>query len=160
MIETVRSRFHVVELRSRPELLDQVAAWHQGAWQQQDLPQRKERLRDHLGPSSLPTTLLGMWDEQPVGSVSLVRYQKLGGFEASVWLANVFVRPDYRQRGIGADLMSAAADFAAGLGLSPLYLYTYDHEQYYRALGWQTLKRHSFSGRPVTIMQLALPVNS
>jgi len=156
MIETARSVLQVVDLRTRPELLEQVAQWHQQAWQQQDLFRRRERLQLHLGEAPLPTTLVALDDEAARGSASLVRYQKLGGYEASVWLANVFVRTEYRNRGIGADLVAAAVARASELEVPQLYLYTHDHERYYTQLGWQAIKQHSFAGRSTTIMRLVL----
>lgn len=156
MIETVRSGLQIVDLRARPELLDQVAHWHQQAWQKQDISGIRERLQLHLCEEPLPTTLLAMEANAALGSASLVRYQKLGGYEASVWLANVFVCAEYRRRGIGADLVAAAVARASEFGLPQLYLYTHDHERYYTELGWQAIKQHSFAGHSITIMRLVL----
>lgn len=154
MIETVQSHLHIEELRARPDMLEQVALWHQQAWQQQDVSRRREKLLTHLGTESLPTTLLGMQAGEPIGSASLVRYQKLGGYKASVWLANVFVREQHRRRGFGAQLVHGAVNFAVDLGLPELYLYTHDHQRYYAELGWRVVKQHRFADRPITIMRL------
>jgi GNAT superfamily N-acetyltransferase len=63
----------------------------------------RQLLPEHLNEADAPIRLYGAFDhETPVGWVSSVRTDP----ECS-WVANLFVHPDYRRRGIGKSLMSA-----------------------------------------------------
>jgi len=64
---------------------------------------RRQLLPEHLNETDAPIRLYAAFDnETPVGWVSSVR-----AGSGCNWVANLFVHPDYRRRGIGKSLMSA-----------------------------------------------------
>lgn len=158
-----------------PHYLEQVASWHQQEWScgarigsaqlssvktETTLTERRQRLRQHLGGSfnesanyaSVPASFVGFYEDEAVATVSLVHYQRLGQAPDSVWLANLFVVPEYRQQGFGGVMQQHVLDYARTLGHSKVYLYTTDREGFYQQLGWQVVRRAEFRGEPAVIM--------
>lgn len=74
----VVTELRILPLRDCSDCLDQIASWHQQEWQQQDLAERTRQLTTHLSDEAIPTTLVAFSGDCAVGSVSLVRYQRLG----------------------------------------------------------------------------------
>lgn len=78
---------------------------------------------------SFPTTLIAFDNHRLLGSASLVEEdlpetELLEGVSLSPWLANVFVVPEARGRGVGRVLVEEAAKQADDLGIEILYLFT------------------------------------
>ena len=144
------------ELKASPELLNEVALWHQRAWPHNSLSERLSRLRLHLNDQPIPTTFVAFIDNQAVGSVSLVAYQQMGGIKPSHWVANVFVLESLRRQGIGARLLQKIADYGRQLQLQRLQLYATDHLQFYTQLGWKVESRRDYRQQAAYIMGLQL----
>lgn len=141
------------ELAEAPDWLPTLVQWHQQQWPHQSEHQRRQKLQQHIEPGPFPTTLLALQGEQLVGSVSVVCYQRLGGLGPSYWVANAYVAPDCRRRGLGSQLIQAAQAYAQRQNLNELYLYATDQVSFYRRLGWQSLRQKSFKGELATIMR-------
>jgi GNAT superfamily N-acetyltransferase len=74
----------------------------------------RQLLPEHLKEANAPIRLYGAFDlEAPVGWVSSVRADP-----DCTWVSNLFVRPDYRRRGIGKSLMSAMLNEDASYGVA------------------------------------------
>jgi GNAT superfamily N-acetyltransferase len=154
-------------LREYPHWLTTVAAWHHEVWlneqrdrfghvdpvrAQDSLQKRCELLRSHLSSDPLPESFIAIYHERVVASVSIVRYQFLSGQDCSEWLTNVYVAPEYRRRGIAAQIIDRACEYAASLGVPELKLYTSERAEYYRKLGWQGRGSGHVQGREVDIL--------
>jgi N-acetylglutamate synthase-like GNAT family acetyltransferase len=72
--------------------------------------------------------------------------------DLSPWLAGVFVAPEYRRHGMGAELVQRVIGDAAALGVQRLYLYTPGTEHFYSRLGWSLVERTSYRGADVAVM--------
>ena len=137
-----------------------LATWHHAEWGhlyshwthavcQAELEQHAARA------DGLPTTLLALEGQELLGSVSLVfedapELQEHG----SPWLASLYVKPQARGRGIGAQLARAAVARAAQEGVDELFLFTPEHRDFYARLGWRPLARTALKGTPVDLMCL------
>ena len=64
----------------------------------------------------------------------------------------MLVSPGHRRLGIGSALCVRATEEARLLGVSKLYLYTFDQQRLYTRLGWSALEDASYAGRMGTIM--------
>jgi len=64
----------------------------------------------------------------------------------------VLVSPEYRRQGIGSALCSRATEEARRLGVSDLYLFTFNKQGLYTRLGWSLLEEASYAGLAGTIM--------
>ena len=119
---------------------DSVAAW-------------TAALENRLRPAGIHTTFVAFLADSPAGVASLVA-QDLPIREAlSPWLAEVLVLPEHRCRGIGSALVQRVVGEARTLGVSALYLYTFDRVDFYRRLGWTVRERAVYHGGEIVIMQ-------
>jgi N-acetylglutamate synthase-like GNAT family acetyltransferase len=64
----------------------------------------------------------------------------------------VFVPPDARGRGIASALVRAIEARAAALGIGRLYLFTTNKVQLYARLGWTSIERREYQGKPIAVM--------
>lgn len=87
-----------------------------------------------------------------VGIASIVPHDLPTRPALGPWLANVLVLPPWRRRGIGRALVQHVMDYAGALDM-PFYLYTADQAALYERLGWQTIDRDSYVGKPITLMR-------
>ena len=140
-----------------------LAAWHHAAWGQLYSHWTYEvafaELDEHASRTQgLPTTLLALDGEELLGSVSLVfedapELQEHG----SPWLASLYVKPEARGRGVGAQLARAAVARAAQEGVGELFLFTPEHRDFYARLGWRPLARTALKGTAVDLMCIEPP---
>jgi GNAT superfamily N-acetyltransferase len=86
-------------------------------------------------PGRLPVRFLALTDDMCVGTVSIVK-NDLSGREYGPWLASLFVRPDFRSKGIGRLLIEKVKSAVWDMGYEELYLRTEHAGDYYRKLGW------------------------
>ena len=138
-----------------------LAAWHDAQWghlySHWTLEVARSELEEHaLRTSGLPTTLLALEGDELLGSVSLVfedapELQEHG----SPWLASLYVKPQARGRGIGAQLANAAVARARLEGVDELFLFTPEHRDFYARLGWREIARTALKGTPVDLMCIA-----
>jgi len=110
-------------------------------------------LRGHASRRALPTTLVAMAGDTPLGSVSLLDSDPPAPDRHAPWLGTLFVHADARRCGLGARLVAAATQEARALGLPCLHLWTPRHEAFYARLGWQALGRQRFGGIEVGLMR-------
>jgi len=151
--KTLEPAVEFVSLAHQPQWLMDIVQWHQQQWPHESLQQRTLKLEQHLDAEPFPTTLVALEDGRLVGSISVVCYQRLGGLAPSHWLANAFVVPEFRCRGVGAQLVCAGEAYARKQGLSELYLYATDRVSFYQKLHWCSLKQKRFKGELATIMR-------
>ncbi|MHB1210112.1 MAG: GNAT family N-acetyltransferase [Acidimicrobiales bacterium] len=109
------------------------------------------------GDSSLPTTIVGTFHGEVVGSVSLEVIDDIEEFpHYTPWISSLVVAQDYRNKGIASQLMRYASRFAFEKGHSRIFLWTYEQETMYQRLGWSVIHRIPFKGRGAVIMALDL----
>ena len=137
-----------------------LAAWHHAQWgylyESWTLADALAELSSHARQRTLPTTLVLIDGSRLLGSVSLVLEDapELCN-EGSPWLASLYVVPEARGRGYGAQLVNAAVALAAQQGISALFLFTPEHADFYRRLGWRVIARTALKGTPVDLMEIA-----
>lgn len=105
-----------------------MARWHFDQWGPLTGAKTYESyvgsLEEAAAASSIPSVLVAFLDSALLGSVSLVSCDLSIRPLLTPWLAQLFVLPDHRAKGVGAALVRAAADRAQNLGFRRLYLYT------------------------------------
>jgi N-acetylglutamate synthase-like GNAT family acetyltransferase len=75
------------------------------------------------------------------------------------WLATVLVAPTHRGKGVGSALSRRATEEAEALGVSQLYLFTFDKASFYARMGWSALEQARLAGISGTIMVRTLRPN-
>lgn len=169
MIATLN--YDIVDLRSVPQFVSQVARWHHGEWLKGRSPNddaplqttsqysltsvrdREHNLRAHLSAAAIPTSFIAHCNQQPLGTVSLVNYQFSKEQHPRQWLTNLFVAETFRGQGIALSLLRHCMQYASGIGLKELNLYTRGLEGFYLKQGWQYSHRGRVQGQTVEVLK-------
>ncbi|MFT3806939.1 GNAT family N-acetyltransferase [Arenimonas sp.] len=146
-------------IAAHPERVAELAAWHHAQWahlyDDWTLAVAMQELRDHASRRGIPTTLLLLEGDSLLGSVSVVTEDAPAlQFIGSPWLASLYVVPEARGRGLGKELVLAAVRLAAENDVPRLLLFTPEHADFYRRLGWQAFRREDLLGTPVDVMAI------
>ena len=146
------------------DLVPTIAAWHWQEWgptaMEGDATRRAEKLRIRLHRDRVPVMYVALDTNDgrvPLGTSALVESDMDTHLELSPWLANVYVTPPARGRGIARALVQHAMNQAAALRLSRLYLYTHTARGLYEKLGWYVIGEEPYEGHHVTIMGYDVP---
>lgn len=143
-------------LADRPEFLPTLAQWQHAEWGHlrpgDSLDARTKRLRAQGERDRIPLTVVAHEDGEVLGSASLIEHDMDTRLELCPWLASVFVGPEHRRRGIGAQLVRRIMAEAAALRVATLYLYTVHSENFYANLGWSLQEHTAYREQNVAIM--------
>lgn len=144
-------------LARHPACVPQLAAWHYAEWRHLYAGWTPEIVAEelvvHRACAAIPTTLVALAGDEPVGSVSLLEEDGLPGYaHCSPWLASLYVDVPFRGRGIGARLVQRVMALARALDVPRLHLFTPGQEAFYTALGWRPFAPATAEGRAVTVM--------
>lgn len=102
----------------------------------------------------IPATLVAVCQNRSLGSVNLVDCDMQIRPELHPWLAQLFVHPAERGRGIGSSLVQAAVARSKELGFHALYLYTSGTLlSFYERLGWVVREIVPYKGKERTVME-------
>ncbi len=156
------TQFKIESIAHHEQLLETVALWHHkeslvGREPVEDvefarqLQKRVGVLNQHLSSAAIPNTFIAFMGDEPVGSTSLVHYQFTKSQPRSEWLTNIYVAPNYRNRGVARKLIEYTCAFAAEQGVSLLNLYTTDKGLFYQHLGWHMSGTAYIQGEHVEI---------
>jgi GNAT superfamily N-acetyltransferase len=132
-------------LADHREFVPTLAQWLHSEWghlrPNETVDHRIARVERACGHHEIPTTLVAVNANQPVGCASLIEHDMLTRPEFSPWLAGVFVPREQRRRGIGAALVDRVVQEARSLGVPQVYLYTPGSGALYLRLGWSVIER-------------------
>jgi GNAT superfamily N-acetyltransferase len=149
-------------LSRHPWLVPTIAGLHFAEWGPltgaASLAEYSRMLQSALASEGLPAVLVATSEHAFLGSASVVACDMAIRPQWTPWLAQVFVVPAERGRGIGTVLVNAAADEAARRGFAALYLYTSgDRARFYARLGWEPCDRVDYLGKDRVVMVRRLP---
>jgi len=146
----------ITNLADTPELVPLLAQWHHSHWGHLTgactIEKRIKRLNAHLQRHAIPTTFVAWKDGKTIGNASLVANEIAALSEWLPWLANVYVLPEYRRHGTGAQLVQRVAAEAIELGYPRLYLYTLDQMPFYESMNWQLSHLRHHRGQEMSVM--------
>lgn len=112
----------------------------------------KKRINNRLEKKAVPTTFVALIDGEAVATASLIKHDMDTRKDLTPWLADVFVKKDYRKRGIASSLVKRVITEAEEIGFSKIYLYSREAEGLYKKLGWELIERTNYYGDEVPIM--------
>lgn len=155
----------VIDLKSAPQHIPQLAEWHHQAWAHLSSADASvttliEEMNEYLTDAAIPKMFICEQANQVMGSSSLIAADMDSRTDLSPWLANVYVNPHYRNKGLGKLLVNAVVDYAKALGLQKIYLFTADKADFYQTLGWSMISHEDYKGEMVTIMEYELSQQS
>jgi len=119
-----------------PELVDTVAGWLWGFWGNARNYGFYRSLVAHGSPEDIPLIYVAFLDGAPAGSVALLRADLFSRQDLFPWMADLYVAPEYRSRGIGSALQDYILEKAVERGYREVYLYT-PLTGYYEKKGWE-----------------------
>jgi predicted N-acetyltransferase YhbS len=144
-------------LCDRSGAAETLARWHAGEWAHlypgMTAAMALRDLRGHSGRERVPTTLVALERDEPIGCVSLIEDDLPGCTGYNPWLASFYVRPDRRAQGVGSSLVDRMRGVIRALGLRDVYLFTETRQDYFARRGWTTVETAACNGHPVTIMK-------
>ncbi|CTP83165.1 acetyltransferase [Xanthomonas translucens pv. poae] len=119
------------------------------------LDEAEADLRSHRCDSGIPTSWIALDGDDWLGSVSLLQNDDARIRQFSPWLATLYVRPQARSGGVGAQLVAHCVQAAARLQVGYLYLYCEPRlVPYYQGLGWQPHAQLPLGPLQVTVMRI------
>ena len=143
-------------LADHPEFLPTLAQWQHNEWGHlrpgDSVEARSARLQSYSQRDGIPLTVVALQNGELLGSASLVRNDMETRPELTPWLAGVLVAPEYRRRGVGAELVRRVMAEAATQKIPILYLYTVHSENFYDNLGWSLQEHTGYREQNVAIM--------
>jgi predicted N-acetyltransferase YhbS len=154
----------IENLSGHRDLIPLLAQWHYRQWgdltgasSEKDY---QKLLCRYTSPQIIPLTLLAVNGNRLLGSVNVVQSDLDIRPELTPWLAQLYVPPEERDRGIGSTLVRAAAARSKELGFDTLYLYTSGTLPiFYERIGWTMREIVRYKGKERTIMAMKLTVN-
>lgn len=127
--------FNVAE---RPDVQETVTGWLWGFWGNPRNYEFYRSLVAHSMDNDIPLVYVAFLEDMPVGAVALLRADLFSRQDLFPWMADLYVCPEYRSRGIGSELQDFIISKAKGLGYKEIYLYT-PLTGYYEKKGWKYL---------------------
>jgi len=95
--------------------------------------------RKNCHKEQLPIILIAIDDDRCIGTISLVA-NDLKCRDYTPWLAGLYVDPQFRNKGVGEQLIERVKEIARQLGYKELYLRTEHASGYYKKLGWEFIE--------------------
>ena len=147
---------HIFNLRNRGFYIPAIGSWLFDEWGHLRLGSTPEdaiqRLAQRCKGERIPSVYVAEIKNVPVGTISLVECDMDIRPAFTPWVAAVYVHPDYRNRGIGSELMKYIETVGIELGIEKLYLFTPDKQRMYSALGWEVIEDLIYNRMDVSIM--------
>jgi len=142
------------------DVLPELARLHFDEWRHlnpdKTLEDRIDKLREIAASNEPPFMVVAFEGHQLVGSAALVFEDMRTRKDLSPWLAGVFVKPEFRRKGIATTLIRHIEKSAAEHGIKQLYLYTEHARDLYARLGWVDMEECEYHGVNVAIMSKGL----
>lgn len=148
-----------------PQHVPVLAQWTYEAWGKYDPSLSLENATDSLKEKSLnrdkiPLTFVALSDNKPVGMVSLKPKIVVEGYsDRDLWLGSYWVIDEYRDQGIGTQLLEKVYAKAHDLGFKKISLFASDPKApaWYAQHGWREFAKDTYQGHPVVLMERLLP---
>lgn len=150
----------IQNIKDCPENMKAIAEWHHAEWAKynpgQTLDDRIKLYNDFLENNFLPTMLVGIVNDEVVGTACVLDHDMDIYPELFPWLASVFVHPNHRGKGYATHLVNEVVSETKKKGYKEMYLYTPDQQSLYSKIGWTILEDLNYMSEDVSIMKMDL----
>ncbi len=147
-------------LADHQEAVPILAAWIYDEWSflypEMTLRSVEDFLQERMNKDKLPLTLVAFEAAEPVGTVSLKRFDMESRQDLMYWLTSLYVAEPWRRKRIGSHLVKSAEKKAVELDIRKLFFFTIDDSlpgSFYSKLGWKKREKTKYHSCPVTIME-------
>lgn len=151
---------NILNLKDEPQHLLTLASWHHVEWTHLNpegtLEDRIEKMKLYLTNDPIPSTFICIYKNQLVGSAAVIEHDMDNHKELSPWLASVYVKPEFRSKGIGSKLVRHVMQFISQFNIPELYLFTEDQVRLYASLGWVSISEETYRNTDVTVMKTTI----
>jgi GNAT superfamily N-acetyltransferase len=146
LVQKVAMPFIISDLRQCPGFFDTVAERIWQAWWKprgHPLAYVQSRLRENMNGAGIPFALVAHEGNAFLGTASGIASDPADRPQFTPWVAAVWVEPHARRRGIGAALVSRAAQDCFALGFSRAYLCARAQRSgFYEGMDWTAIERN------------------
>ena len=144
-------------IKDHPESIANLASAQFDLWgpltSRDSLEEYEKLLHTSAFSDALPTTLIAVENSAVLGSVNVLESDLPLRRDLTPWLAQLFVFPNFRRRGVGASLVEAAIIETKQLGWHTIYLYTSGTlPNFYEQLGWSRLEEIVYQNKMRVVM--------
>lgn len=129
----------IVDSTKAPHLIPRFREWVESEWGNVD------SFENSAAGVQLPAPLLALEQQQLLGGLSFTCHAKPNAKTKTktkttgIWINTLYVAPEYRNRGIAAELLEAAQVAATKLSIEELYVFT-DLPNIYERRGWKVVR--------------------
>ncbi|MBQ4568479.1 MAG: GNAT family N-acetyltransferase [Ruminococcus sp.] len=140
------SKFELITLREKPEIINEAAAWFHSKW---GVPEEAylECMEAYLSQSTEYGWYLCLDKDKIVGGLGVIENDFHDRKDLSPNVCAVYTEEEYRKQGIAGNLLNMAVEDLRSKGISPVYLVT-DHTGFYERYGWEFLCMVQGDGEP------------
>lgn len=128
---------------------DKWGYMHEGSSVEREIKQ----LKDRLNHDRIPLTVVAEKGGEVIGSASIVEDDMDTHKHLSPWLANVYVKSEYRRKGIGTVIIIRILEESKKLGIKKFYLFTPDMNRFFEKIGWETIEEPQYKNQKVYMME-------
>ena len=136
-----------------------LAKWHHREWKELywdwDIDFYICELRSQIGDEQVPYTWVCMSDNKIVGSVSIINDDLKSHAHLNPWIGNLYVKKSYRNQGIGTSLLKFAMAKAVNWDISPIYLFSTHHVEFFTRHDWQVVETFKHNDKDITILKFS-----
>jgi len=136
--------------------VDEIASLHYKEWlhlsPNESIEDRRTALKSAAASEGIPSIYIAYKGSEFIGSAGLVAHDMESRSDISPWLAAVFVKKEWRKRGIATLLLKHCEFQASKAGVRTLYLFTEFAANMYAKNGWMHLEQREYKGVNVDIM--------
>lgn len=150
----------IITTTQRPKLASVTGKWRWEAFFKDDGISLADVMQQEEAAAAtydlLPTVLVILEDERPVGMVTLCLDDLEDRPDLNPWLAGLYVAPEHRGNGYALRLIDALETRARDAKISRLSLYTASAVKLYQRAGWTTIETFDQAGEHFSIMQKSI----
>lgn len=146
----------IVPLADREEFILELAELHHSEWKHLDplltIDKRVNAIVNSARRKGVPSIYIAVSENELIGSAALVQNDLEAKPDLHPWLAAVYVKDKFRNRGIATNLIARCELEAAQSGFKIWYLSTEFASGFYKRLGWKYLGQYEYNRVMLSIM--------
>lgn len=150
----------IESLAGHPERIDELVSWFAAEWP--DYADRvgraaiRESFENPHEPRALPQIWIAAHGSECLGTIALRESWDVGSSRRTPWLAGLYVRPEYRERGVGGRLVTHLVLQSGGLGYTSLFAGLRRRSSIFSEEVWPRVEELNLDGDFITIVERPL----
>lgn len=136
------NEIEIVDLVNEPKYINEVSEWIWKEWSKQNGAKLEDviyRTKHSINENNIPKMFIAKCNNEAIGVVSLWVNDLKARQDLFPWMATLYVKEDYRNKGVGKKLQKISIEYAKQKNYSNLYLIT-EHDNYYEKTGWEYIE--------------------